>query len=77
MALPKRIVKEIEQLSLETYAHNRGYNDELIPTLASRSIAGISAVPRQDNLRHFDVEIHGPTDSPYAGSSTCRCYLPT
>lgn len=28
---------------------------------------GISAVPHEDNLRYFDVEIHGPAQSPYEG----------
>jgi ubiquitin-conjugating enzyme E2 N len=32
-----------------------------------RSVPGISAVPHEDNLRYFDVMIHGPTQSPYEG----------
>ena len=31
------------------------------------SVPGISAVPHDDNLRYFDVEIHGPSQSPYEG----------
>jgi hypothetical protein len=31
------------------------------------SVPGISAVPHEDNLRYFDVEIHGPSQSPYEG----------
>lgn len=31
------------------------------------SVPGISAVPHEDNLRYFDVSIHGPTQSPYEG----------
>lgn len=30
---------------------------------------GISAVPHEDNLRYFDVTIHGPSQSPYEGLS--------
>ena len=29
------------------------------------SVPGISAVPHEDNLRYFDVKIHGPSQSPY------------
>jgi ubiquitin-conjugating enzyme E2 N len=30
-------------------------------------VPGISCAPRAENLRHFDVTIHGPSDSPYQG----------
>ena len=33
------------------------------------SVPGISAVPHEDNLRYFDVLIHGPSQSPYEGKS--------
>ncbi|KAK8073808.1 hypothetical protein PG994_004707 [Apiospora phragmitis] len=33
--------------------------------LMSEPVPGISAVPHDDNLRYFDVEIHGPSGSPY------------
>jgi ubiquitin-protein ligase len=33
----------------------------------SFSVPGISAVPHEDNLRYFDVSIHGPSQSPYEG----------
>ena len=33
----------------------------------SCSVPGISAVPHEDNLRYFDVLIHGPSQSPYEG----------
>ncbi len=35
---------------------------------------GIKAVPQEDNLRYFNVEIDGPGSSPYEGSmpSTAR-----
>ncbi len=36
-------------------------------TCEPNSVPGISAVPHEDNLRYFDVEIHGPTQSPYEG----------
>lgn len=33
----------------------------------SNSVPGIEAVPHDDNLRYFDVKIHGPSQSPYEG----------
>ena len=36
-------------------------------TLTICSVPGISAVPHEDNLRYFDVKIHGPSQSPYEG----------
>ena len=30
-------------------------------------VPGISAVPHEENLRYFDVMIHGPSQSPYEG----------
>ncbi|KAK1239203.1 hypothetical protein MKX08_006264 [Trichoderma sp. CBMAI-0020] len=35
--------------------------------LMAEPVPGISAVPHEDNLRYFDVEIHGPASSPYEG----------
>jgi len=35
--------------------------------LMKEPVPGISAVPHEDNLRYFDVTIHGPTQSPYEG----------
>ncbi|KAK3363484.1 ubiquitin-conjugating enzyme E2 35 [Lasiosphaeria hispida] len=35
--------------------------------LLAEPVPGISAVPHEDNLRYFDVEIHGPSQSPYEG----------
>lgn len=32
------------------------------------SVPGINAVPHEDNLRYFDVTIHGPSQSPYEGT---------
>ncbi|GKT92478.1 ubiquitin-conjugating enzyme E2 35 [Colletotrichum tofieldiae] len=61
MALPKRIIKETERLMAE-------------PRTAS--VPGISAVPHEDNLRYFDVEIHGPTQSPYEARAVSPRRLP-
>jgi len=36
--------------------------------LMAEPVPGISAVPHEENLRYFDVEIHGPTQSPYEGA---------
>ena len=30
-------------------------------------VPGINAVPHEENLRYFDVSIHGPAQSPYEG----------
>lgn len=38
-------------------------------TIVNASVPGISAVPHEDNLRYFDVKIHGPSQSPYEGQS--------
>ncbi|PHH73337.1 hypothetical protein CDD80_3898 [Ophiocordyceps camponoti-rufipedis] len=35
--------------------------------LMAEPVPGISAVPHDDNLRYFDVQIHGPSQSPYEG----------
>lgn len=35
-------------------------------------VAGINAVPHEDNLRYFDVSIHGPVQSPYEGKIYVR-----
>ena len=32
-------------------------------------MAGVSAIPYADNLRHFNVAITGPAESPYAGNN--------
>ena len=37
------------------------------------SVPGISAVPHEDNLRYFDVSIHGPSQSPYEGVLLPSC----
>ncbi|KAM0107879.1 Ubiquitin-conjugating enzyme 13 [Aspergillus fumigatus] len=33
--------------------------------LMAEPVPGINAVPHEDNLRYFDVSIHGPAQSPY------------
>lgn len=74
MALPKRIVKETERLMAEPYVcssslarHHRRCPADECRSVRSHRVPGISAVPHQDNLRYFDVEIHGPAQSPYEG----------
>ncbi|KAJ5612163.1 Ubiquitin carrier protein [Penicillium lagena] len=37
--------------------------------LMAEPVPGINAVPHEDNLRYFDVSIHGPAQSPYEGMS--------
>lgn len=80
MALPKRIIKETERLMAEPYVNlslgSWAFLQRRCSKLISRicrfvcySVPGISAVPHEDNLRYFDVEIHGPAQSPYEGPS--------
>ncbi|KAF2257406.1 ubiquitin-conjugating enzyme E2 N [Trematosphaeria pertusa] len=35
--------------------------------LMAEPVQGISAIPHEENLRHFDVVIFGPSQSPYEG----------
>jgi len=44
--------------------------------LAKEPVAGISAVPHEDNLRYFDVTIDGPAQSPYEGMHSPRHSCP-
>lgn len=37
--------------------------------LANEPVAGITAVPHEDNLRHFDVTLDGPSGTPYEGGT--------
>ena len=39
-------------------------------TICVLRVPGINATPHEDNLRYFDVRIHGPVQSPYEGK-TC------
>ena len=65
MALPKRIIKETERLMAEPYDFSNTPFAE--SGTDHTSVPGISAVPHEDNLRYFDVSIHGPSQSPYEG----------
>jgi ubiquitin-conjugating enzyme E2 N len=71
MALPKRIIKETERLMAEPYEtiHGPSPRRQHHLTCNGNRVPGISAVPHEDNLRYFDVEIHGPSSSPYEGAS--------
>ncbi|PGH14632.1 hypothetical protein AJ79_02967 [Helicocarpus griseus UAMH5409] len=45
--------------------------------LKEEPVPGIIAVPRDDNLRHFDVTLQGPADSPYQdGTFVLQLFLP-
>ncbi len=69
-ALPKRIIKETERLMAEPYVLHSSADAPSIRTVADPwrlRVPGISAVPHEDNLRYFDVKIHGPSQSPYEG----------
>ncbi|KAI4715372.1 ubiquitin-conjugating enzyme E2 35 [Aureobasidium sp. EXF-10727] len=66
MALPKRIIKETERLMAEPYVVlSHAITSHVLTT--SDSVPGIEAIPHEDNLRYFDVKIHGPSQSPYEG----------
>lgn len=41
----------------------------------NNSVPGIEAVPHDDNLRYFDVKIHGPSQSPYEGTHVILALL--
>ncbi|OKL63229.1 Ubiquitin-conjugating enzyme E2 N [Talaromyces atroroseus] len=46
--------------------------------LMAEPVPGINAVPHEDNLRYFDVTIHGPAQSPYEGTQRCfRVHSPS
>ncbi|GMM28924.1 E2 ubiquitin-conjugating protein [Martiniozyma asiatica (nom. inval.)] len=45
--------------------------------LISDPVPGITAIPYEDNLRYFDVELTGPSGSPYEeGKFKLELYLP-
>lgn len=69
--LPKRIVKETERLMAEPYAIDIPgglYTGKVY--MFPHSVPGINAVPHDDNVRYFDVTIHGPSQSPYEGEGS-------
>ena len=35
--------------------------------LLQEPVPGITAIPSEENVRHFQVSIEGPSDSPYEG----------
>lgn len=39
----------------------------LTSSISAYRVPGINAVPHEENLRYFDVSIHGPAQSPYEG----------
>ena len=48
-----------------------------IQRLEKEPVVGIYAVPKEDNIRHFDVSITGPDGSPYEGGLfKLELYLP-
>lgn len=44
-----------------------GFDLLLTSSISACRVPGINAVPHEDNLRYFDVSIHGPAQSPYEG----------
>lgn len=44
-----------------------GFDYQLTLSILAYRVPGINAVPHEDNLRYFDVSIHGPAQSPYEG----------
>ena len=69
MALPKRIIKETERLVAEPYVMSPPPSHALSLHNVDYRVPGINATPHEDNLRYFDVTIHGPSQSPYEGNS--------
>ena len=52
-----------------SHAHSQTAREHGPADVVNASVPGISAVPHEDNLRYFDVKIHGPSQSPYEGQS--------
>lgn len=85
--LPKRIIKETERLMAEplvsptprTMIVIQRVSDPLAGRILIHCLSrvpGISAVPHEDNLRYFDVKIHGPSQSPYEGQFFAHATIP-
>ena len=76
MALPRRITKETERLMADP-----GTNISCIRyiyILTCCLVAGISALPYEDNLRYFRVILAGPHASPYEnGIFNLELFLPS
>lgn len=75
MALPKRIIKETERLMAEPYVC-QSEDTHFWSLTEVNSVPGIEAIPHEDNLRYFDVKIHGPSQSPYEGTCPQPMRLP-
>lgn len=58
MALPKRIIKVCAKITDMLQETER---------LIADPAPGIKATPHEDNLRYFDVEMAGPSQSPFEG----------
>lgn len=64
MSLSKRIIK-VKSRKLKFFRKLLQESERIIQD----SPPGIKAVPHEDNIRHFDVKIEGPSQSPYEGTS--------
>lgn len=55
------------QLNLTTHFPSRVAQES--ERIIHDSPPGITAAPHEDNIRHFDVSIEGPSQSPYEGAT--------
>jgi hypothetical protein len=88
--LPKRIITETQRLPKDLrmcllilqlrvqidVTNTFFYLLEIFSVCARISLLapGITAVPKEDNLRYFSVTIAGPPSTPYAGTSEIRTW---
>ncbi len=75
MSLPKRIIKVTKFLIflfllLSLYLFFLLLLIQESERIIQDSPPGIKAHPHEDNIRHFDVKIEGPSQSPYEGILT-------